>query len=253
MYSSLCNKIYNFGTRKSNTRVEKITKITPHHMAGNLDPYNCAKWHCNGDREASANYYIGTDGTIVGGVDENRRAWTSSSGWNDQKAITIEVANNSLAPNWTISDKAYASLVKLCADICKRYGITPKYDGTKNGSVTTHDMYASTLCPGPYLKNIITTKKFENDVIKAMGGVQPTPKEDEMKFKDLKILYYDRDNIIKDDSVRVVQSIVIPEEIDGSFGPRTEKAVKNFQKKKGIVVDGEVGPITWEKIFNECR
>jgi hypothetical protein len=124
MFSSLCDKIYDFGTRKSNARVEKVTKITPHHMAGNLDPYNCAKWHCNGDREASANYYIGSDGTIVGGVDENRRAWTSSSGWNDQKAITIEVANNSLAPNWTISDKAYAIQVELPKGVVSANKIT---------------------------------------------------------------------------------------------------------------------------------
>lgn len=250
MYSNLVDKTVNFGTKKSNSRVEKITKITPHHMAGNLNPYNCAIWHRDGDREASANYYIGSDGTIVGGVVEERRAWTSSSGWNDQKAITIEVANNTNKEPWTISDKAYKSLVKLCADICKRYNINPYFNGEKSGTITMHKMYASTACPGTYLENLIRSKKFENDVKKEMGN---TPSEDEMKFNELKVLYYDRDNVIKDDSVRVVQSIVIPEEIDGSFGPRTERAVKNFQKKKGIAVDGEVGPITWEKIFNECR
>lgn len=33
--------------------------------------------------------------------------------------------------------------------------------------------------------------------------------------------------------------------IDGDFGPKTETAVKLFQKAKGLTVDGKVGPKTW--------
>ena len=36
--------------------------------------------------------------------------------------------------------------------------------------------------------------------------------------------------------------------IDGSFGPQTSQAVKEFQKKSGIAQDGVVGPITWAKL-----
>jgi hypothetical protein len=32
---------------------------------------------------------------------------------------------------------------------------------------------------------------------------------------------------------------------DGNFGPATEAATKNFQQRHGLVVDGEVGPITF--------
>ena len=32
---------------------------------------------------------------------------------------------------------------------------------------------------------------------------------------------------------------------DGDFGPKTESAVKSYQKKNGLVADGIVGPKTW--------
>lgn len=37
--------------------------------------------------------------------------------------------------------------------------------------------------------------------------------------------------------------------IDGSFGPATERAVKNWQSKNGLVPDGSVGPRTWKTLI----
>lgn len=136
----------------TNPRNTAIKKITIHHMAGNMTVEQCGSEFQKTSRQASSNYGIGTDGRIGLYVEEKNRAWTSSNYNNDNQAVTIEVANDGGAPNWHVSDKAYASLIELCTDICKRNGITKLiYDGTKNGNLTTHRMFVATLCPGPFL------------------------------------------------------------------------------------------------------
>lgn len=139
---------------RTSPRKKPIRKITIHHMAGNLTVEQCGAVFAPTSRKASSNYGIGTDGRIGMYVEEKDRAWTSSSPDNDNQAVTIEVANNTLGPNWTVSDKAMTSLIDLCVDICKRNGIQRlNFTGDKTGNLTMHCYFKSTLCPGPYLKN----------------------------------------------------------------------------------------------------
>lgn len=136
----------------SNARTHRISKITPHHMAGNLTVEQCGAVFASSARQASSNYGIGSDGRVALYVPEDRRSWASSSAWNDQRAVTIEVANSSTGGEWPVSDAAWRSLVELCADICRRNGIERlDYTGGTDGSLTEHRMYAATLCPGPFL------------------------------------------------------------------------------------------------------
>jgi len=182
VFSSLCDDIVDFGTKNSNPRKNPVTKITPHHMAMVCDAVSCAKAHLKGNG-ASANYYIGNDGKICGGVSEDRRAWTSGTGnakgSNDHMAITIEVSNSAKGDPWPISSAAYKSLVALCADLCRRYDITPHCDKTKNGTITEHYMFQATACPGPTLKNIIETGILERDILAKMGQEQSPASSDE--------------------------------------------------------------------------
>lgn len=136
----------------TNPRRKKIKKITIHHMAGPLSVETCGNIFARPERRASSNYAVGVDARIAMYVEEKNRAWTSSSSANDDEAITIEVANSAVGGNWPVSDKVLARTIDLCVDICKRNAIDKLvYTGDKNGNLTRHDMFANTVCPGPYL------------------------------------------------------------------------------------------------------
>lgn len=142
----------------SGQRTHAIDTITIHHMAGDLSVETCGQVFQT--KKASASYGIGSDGRIALYVDEANRSWASSSAANDHRAVTIEVANCSGAPDWPVSEKAYAALIELLADICRRNGIArlvwsnSKDDRVnhENGcNMTVHQDFAATACPGPYL------------------------------------------------------------------------------------------------------
>lgn len=48
----------------------------------------------------------------------------------------------------------------------------------------------------------------------------------------------------KGENVKILQK-ALNLTVDGSFGPKTDKAVRDFQKKNKLTVDGVVGPKTW--------
>ena len=131
----------------------KITKITIHHAACKMSAEALGNCFKPTSRQASSNYGIGYDGKIGLYVEEKNRSWCSSNRLNDSQAITIEVSNSQRGGDWPVSEASYEALIALCADICKRNGIDKLvYDGTPNGSLTRHNMFASTQCPGPYLQ-----------------------------------------------------------------------------------------------------
>lgn len=144
----------------SGKRTKKIDTITIHCMAGNLSVETCGNLFASSSRQASSNYGVGTDGRIALYVDEANRSWCTSSNANDQRAVTIEVANNGGAPDWPVSAKAYAALLDLVTDICKRNGVkklvwstnkTNRVNHLNGCNMTVHRDYAAKACPGDYL------------------------------------------------------------------------------------------------------
>lgn len=136
----------------SGQRNHKIDTITIHHMAGNLSVETCGEVFQPRSRQASSNYAVDSRGRVGMYVEERNRSWCSSSATNDNRAITIEVANDEYGGNWHVSDIALQKTIDLCVDICQRNGIKAlNYTGDTRGNLTKHEWFANTNCPGPYL------------------------------------------------------------------------------------------------------
>lgn len=152
---------------KSVPRNQPIDKITIHHCAGILSLYTLGQIFANPNRDASSNYGIDVYGKVGMYCEEKDRSWCSSSSANDNRAITIEVANNALGGEWTVSDASYNTLINLCVDICRRNGIKKlNYTGTATGNLTEHRMFKATLCPGNYLHTRMTQiAQTVNDIL----------------------------------------------------------------------------------------
>ena len=145
----------------SGKRTHSIDRITPHCVVGQLSCETICDCFPAG-RGASCNYGIGTDGRISLCVEEVNRSWCSSSAANDQRAVTIECASDKSEP-YAMNGAVYASLVKLCVDICKRNGKKKLlWFGDKNKTLnyspasdemvlTVHRWFANKSCPGDWL------------------------------------------------------------------------------------------------------
>lgn len=138
-----------------------IDTVTIHCVVGQCSVETLGNIFAPASYKASSNYGIGPDGRIGMYVEEKDRSWCSSSGSNDNRAITIEVASDTTSP-YKVTDAAFNSLIKLLADICKRNNIKSlKWKADKNlighpeeQNMTVHRWFnTAKSCPGEYLYN----------------------------------------------------------------------------------------------------
>lgn len=152
MSNSRLVDLVSYSPNHSGRRTHPITKIAIHHTAGVLTADGIGSVFKSTSRQASCNYGIGNDNRIVLVVDECSRAWTTSSAWCDNRAVTIEVSNCQNGGNWLVSDRVLNTLIDLVTDICRRNKIKNcTYTGGTDGVLQMHKWYAQTSCPGPYL------------------------------------------------------------------------------------------------------
>lgn len=146
----------------SGQRSHSIDRITPHCVVGQCTAEGLGDWFAKSSTQASSNYGIDKDGRVGLYVPESMQSWCSSSGANDQRAVTIECASDTAEP-YAFRDVVYQTLIKLCADICKRNGKrkllwlgdkdrTLSYSPAADEMVlTVHRWFANKSCPGNWL------------------------------------------------------------------------------------------------------
>lgn len=173
---------------ESGPRTHAIDRITPHCTAGLATCESLGAMFSKPERKASCNYCIDKDGRIGLIVPEDHRSWCSSSGANDQRAVTIECASTNQDP-YEMSAWVWDNLIDLCVDICKRHrknrliwiddktkalNYVPESDEM---ILTVHRWFKNKACPGDWLYSRLG--KLAEIVTQRIGG-SPTKVD---KFK----------------------------------------------------------------------
>ena len=171
----------------SGARTHSIDRISPHCLVGQCSVETLGSIFASKSRQASCNYGIGPDGRVGMYVEEKNRSWCTSSNANDQRAVTIECASDTTAPD-AFKDVVYNKLIDLCVDICQRNGkkkllwisdkakalaYEPKSDEML---LTVHRWFANKSCPGDWL--MARMDNLASKVTARLGGTSTATSTD---------------------------------------------------------------------------
>lgn len=166
MYSKLVSHV-KLSPNCTKPRNATIDRVTIHCVVGQCSVESLGELFAKPSRQASSNYGIGYDGRIACYVEEENRSWCSGDRDNDHRAITIEVASDVSHP-YAVKPEAYAALIDLLEDICRRHNMTLKYTGDTSGNMTMHKWFEATDCPGAYLEG--KYPEIEKEVNRRLDG-----------------------------------------------------------------------------------
>ena len=130
---------------------------------------------------ASSHYIVGLNGEIIRCIPEDEVAFHSGSYSMNRKSIGIETCH----PDWEgkFAESTYNSLIELCADICRREGLTIN-DIIRHYDVTGKE------CPRYYVRNESEWIKFKNDVANKLGQATTNVAVEETKGSDEPVRRY---------------------------------------------------------------
>lgn len=186
----------------------------------------------------SSNYGIGVNGDICQYVEESRGAFAQGSKYWNKRGISIELANSTDgSKGWKVSADTLEACIELVADIFIRNKLgLVNYTGTTKGNLLMHKWVASTACPGPYVSGKFSHIADEANII--IVGEARLHERGYFKKGD------------KGRSVRVIkkwlkkQGFYKGASLNRTYSTAMVKAVKRYQKKYNLAVDGLFG--------NEC-
>ena len=166
------------------------------------------------------------------------------------------------AVNWDLSKVApcecdCSSYMSVCAECA---GVAIPYN---NGNAPTTSTMVSAFKSTGEFKVLQETKYLTSDEYLKRGDVLVKKGHTVMVLEDGKYAHFKMvavncqvlKKIAKGKPVVALQAILKAKgfdcgAIDGSFGQKTDQAVRAFQKAEGLEVDGIVGSATWEALLN---
>lgn len=232
----------------------KIDRVVIHHNSGTNYQGALNTWLKGGPANTSAHYEI-TPTQIIGAVDETRSAWHAGNKLMNQRSIGLEHVNSAGAPGWPVAEATLKLSAKLCADICKRYGIP--IDSTH---IIPHKSIVATDCPGG-----INMAHYIN-LVKAAAGQNAAPAETVSKQVPtyntaLNLALDGRWGAATTRKLQATYETYVDGVIDSQYpwpaltgnmtsvtwdktSPSGSKLIKTMQKALGVKADGLLGPDT---------
>ena len=235
-------------------------------------------WNNTSYNRACVHAFIDANtGTVYQCMPWNFRAWHVGGSANNTH-IGVEMCEPSAikyttGAKFTIKDKekafrqcetAYKSAVELFAMLCNKY----KLDPLKDGVILSHNecgkrgIGSGHVDPEHLWSGLgigYTMDGFRNDVKKAMRGSGVTPTTSQpVAEKTVSVKVRQLSKGMDGNDVKTLQAALIANGFscgtagaDGDFGNATAAALRKFQTKYGLGVDGIAGNATWSKLLGK--
>lgn len=229
----------------------QIDYIVIHWVGAVSKAKNNAIYFAGGDRQASAHYFV-DDTSIWQSVLDKNASWHCGGGLQGKgghsyygkcknaNSIGIEICCIKKDGKLIVDPKAIEKASVLVQALMKEHNIPAN-------RVIRHFDVTGKLCPGGY-----TTSKEWSKLHAALTGINQTVTSVKTTTKlsapSRTLKFGDRGSEVEKLQRCLNKTIKTFLNVDGSFGPATEKAVKKFQKKYKLEVDGICGPKTRAKI-----
>lgn len=187
----------------------------------------------------------------------DHRGWHCAGDANNTH-ISFEICEDGLA-DATYFKKVYQEAVELTAMLCKEYNLDPLADGVvichsegyTRGIASNHGDVMHWF--PKHGKSMDTFRKDVHATMRGTVGSTTTETKGENTV-NIELTVLKRGS--KGEQVKAVQRMLYSmgydlgaSKVDGDFGGKTDAAIRAYQKKNGLAVDGSVGPATWSKLL----
>lgn len=218
------------------------------------------------NRQVSVHAFIDSD-TIMQCLQWNYRAW-HCAGKGNGTHIAFEMCEPGASKDTAENAKAiYDRALYLCVMLCRQFNISPEnvichQEGYRLGIANNHaDVFHWWGKKGTVWEQY-TMKRLRTDIARELAGdtqeiapASPTikPKNDN-RYGDMTLRksreYNEYVKVLQADLNSILGQTL---ETDGLFGKATEAAVRSFQKRVGIYVDGLVGKQTKKALLEYSK